>query len=211
MQAIEKEAATAAPLPPPQPATQRRPRSAGDRRLLLPRAAQRREPGRARPRTAGPFTRLLPRFVRRCAVAMGAHCAGKRNGSAVRLRDRLHTNMVSTDSARLLSSPSCNAPALHGKLPSHATTHFAKSAMRGSRSSFTSKCANRPVALKPPSPRTLGPVQKFDFCTAPSQPAPRLFSRSRSPSDGWWIRISWTAQPNNSSAPREQGMRGVEV
>jgi MFS family permease len=78
MQAIEKEAATAAPLPPPQPATQRRPRSAGDRRLLLPRGAQRREPGRARPRTAGPFTRLLPRFVRRCAVAMGAHCLNSR-------------------------------------------------------------------------------------------------------------------------------------
>src|ERR1700730_9268200 len=28
---------------------------------------------------------------------------------------------------------------------------------------------------------------------------------------GWWIRVIWTAQPNNSSAPREQGMRGVEV
>jgi hypothetical protein len=48
------------------------------RRLLLPPAAQRREPGRARPRTAGPFTRLLPRFVRRCAVAMGAHCLNSR-------------------------------------------------------------------------------------------------------------------------------------
>jgi hypothetical protein len=142
---------------------------------------------------------------------MGAHCAGKRNGSAVRLRDRLHTNMVSTDSARLLSyalMKRSGAP----RQAAFARHHpFRKVRHARSRSSFTSKCANRPVALKPPSPRTLGPVQKFDFCTAPSQPAPRLFSRSRSPSDGWWIRISWTAQPNNSSAPREQGMRGVEV
>jgi hypothetical protein len=25
------------------------------------------------------------------------------------------------------------------------------------------------------------------------------------------LRVIWTVQPNNSSAPREQGMRGVEV
>jgi hypothetical protein len=40
-------------------------------------------------------------------------------------------------------------------------------------------------------------------------PGPGAFSlRLR---HGWWIRVIWTAQPNNSSAPREQGMRGVEV